>query len=43
MHGATIKIITIKRSYAILAIIPADNVHYKNQNVAHNESKILQR
>jgi hypothetical protein len=33
--------ITIKCSYAILIIILVDNVHYKNQNVVHNESKII--
>jgi len=34
--------ITIKPSYAILVVILADNVHYKDQNVVHNESKIIQ-
>jgi len=42
MHGATTKIKTIQCSYAILAIIPADNVHYKTPNVVHNESEIIQ-
>jgi hypothetical protein len=34
--------ITITFSYAILVIILADNVHYKDQNVVQNESKIIQ-
>jgi hypothetical protein len=34
--------ITIKSSYSILVIIVADNVYYKDQNVLHNESKIIQ-